>query len=301
MNPKVTTALCTVLLASACMKAPDPGATADPTASSGYATATSALTTADDSRALLVDMISAPNGANLASISGAEVSVRTLSTSTNGRPDIELSWEGNTIVFQHQPSGRWSSDGGTIEGYLEADWTSNSDQLRLFQLEFADSTGGGVDSFGLAVDGINASPDDVNARTGTATFDGRGALAFVAEDVSWFEVLDGPVQFTADFAGSTIDGELDLRTSGLNPDSAFSTTVTFDDLAIENNTFSGSAGFVASDFGMSSIDNATVNGAFYETGATGIGGTVSASATLLSNDKPVIITGAFAASELELD
>ncbi|MDH5798695.1 MAG: hypothetical protein OEZ19_09020, partial [Paracoccaceae bacterium] len=99
----------------------------------------------------------------------------------------------------------------------------------------------------------------------------------------------------ADFDLNTISGTIELSDCGCGDYVISDTTMYLNEMEIAGNTFDGQATVTPADLGLASVGNISVDGMFYEFGATAAGGTVSGTGVAAEGFTTTLINGAFIA------
>lgn len=177
-------------------------------------------------------------------------------------------------------------------------YNSNTAQLGMYWVRWDPDTSvdnGGA--FGPTVVGVNTSPAMVEARSGSAKYSGGGIIAVKSDNEQFYASADGTATLTANFDSNTIGGQINV--SNINTAQAGSvaipdTTVVINQTSFSGNAFETTVSIAPADFGLQSAGTIDASGMFYETGATGVGGTFLGEGIAADGTTSVHIIGGFA-------
>jgi len=300
-----TTLLSTVLALAACNGTTiniDPN-TAPPTAASGYAAPTSDLTDPAETVTRKPELQHWDIGSGTVDQKIAPIRISATGSMVNGHPEFVLTYRNTPVVLQWDNlDGRYEGINGNMEIWVYPWYITLNGQASLGWVNITDWGNTYGDSWGLEVGGFNTDPAVVAGRSGSgqATYLGQGGVSLNAQDNSFWASADGPATLIADFDAGTISGWIDLfHNNNSGAVTIANTTLTINPMLITSNTFDGTASINPADFGLSGIGTISVDGMFYEAGATAVGGGISGVGTATPGNGGVtaFLNGAFLAEE----
>ena len=264
-----------------------------PTASNGYATETSSFDDPGVTRTTKVEL------QNLDWDGTGNVTQKQVSLDISATENVDeyiVTYEGIDVTINWNEVDGWF-EGQTGDMYIRISpwWITDNQQAGLSWINIWDYSGVEGDSWGFAVSGYNSDPADVAARTGEVLFSGWGGISLAAVDDSFWAFADGPASLAADFDLNTISGTIELSDCGCGDYVISDTTMYLNEMEIAGNTFDGQATVTPADLGLASVGNISVDGMFYEFGATAAGGTVSGTGVAAEGFTTTLINGAFIA------
>jgi len=279
-----------------------PSATIAPsTAASGYATEASTFSDPDDTITRIAQMQSMDWDTGTTSQKTVTFDVSATGNTVNDHPEFLITYKGIAItVAWDLVEERYEGTNGDIFVAFSTWYMTPNGQLTMSWANISDDTVAQEGIWGLTLVGFNSDPDVVSGRTGTAEFTGWGGINLNAEDNSFFTVLDGVATLAVNFDGDTITGSIDLTECVGCTQGAITitpTTMTLNEMSIADNTFTGTASIDPADLGLSSIGTISVDGMFYEAGATAVGGYVSGVGAQDGTGETTFLNGAFIANE----
>lgn len=286
---------CAALLVAACnhnVTQIDPDVE-PPTASSGYATETSSFNDLGVTRTTNAEVQNL-DWDGTGNVTQKQVSLDI--SATANEDEYVVTYEGIDVTINWDDVNGWF-DGQTGDMYIRISpwWVTDNQQAGLSWINIWDDSGGDGDSWGFAVSGYNSDPADVAARTGEVLFSGWGGISLAAVDDSFWASANGAASLAADFDLNTISGTIELSDCGCGDYVISDTTMYLSEMEIAGNTFDGFATVTPADLGLTSVGNISVDGMFYEFGATAAGGELSGTGTSTDGGVTTLINGAFIA------
>ncbi|SMX25846.1 transferrin-binding protein-like solute binding protein [Boseongicola aestuarii] len=256
---------------------PIPGL-AEPTASSGYAEATSSLFEPSVTITRSGEAQHIMQGGALVDQKSIELMVSATGNIVNGQREFLVTYGGTPVILQWlaDNSGWFVGSNGDLE-IRAAPWIVTGDEQA--SLAWWNINDHGTEYFwGLQVGGFNTDPDIVADRSDVfpVTFNGEGGVSVNAQDDSFWASAGGPATLIVDFNTGTISGSIELgHENNSGPLMISDTTLTIASMPITYNTFSGTASIVPADFGLSGIGTISVDGMFFGSTANAVGGEIS--------------------------
>lgn len=273
------------------------GPTIQPVASSGFASASDVIGRGD------VFVVRNANFATSDVTDGNLVENQRLTTSdismsiAEDGSSVTLVVEGETYTLLPNPTSLdYSTADGTPSGYLLRIFRPTTHVETIF---FAADRDDRLRS-GFFIAGFDTDPSVVAAQTGRATLNGEIDVLVKFNGRTGFG--RGPGEIIVSFDADTLSGSFDLESASTPTQLRFPTsTLTLEQTRITGNGFAGSIDLDLLE-GPGNVPGLTfVNGAYegriYGSDAQSAAGTVTGNLTLDGFDEPVLLQGAFIATE----
>lgn len=174
--------------------------------------------------------------------------------------------------------------GGNITGFIQP-FTTGDQAVDILYISMSDTAGVFVD--GYFPIGFNTDPSVISSASGIISLSGTSA-GFFNDDNGTFDFLTGSVNFNVNFDSGTLNGNGTISDSG-----GQIATYTIPTTSIVGNAFNTSATATFSTPGVTA-SSATVDGQFYGSTGTAVGGTYAIEGTSPTGD--FAATGGFAAN-----
>lgn len=268
-----------------------------PTSSSGYATRSSFISRSNQTISTDITLIESLDGrpanrqivqvgVELQPIAGSDGFTVTVSGQ-----DVTVFWDADRGFYYGEAAGSSVS----LYAINESETGQVATYWAFLTHDVADPSNG---LYGPVTIGINSNPAEVDALTGTATYNGRAGVAVSADDRSFHAYADGEIEITANFQSSTLAGEMALsevenvREGDIEMNDV---TILIDETSFAGNGFQTTMTVDPTDLGLASIGESEVSGQFYGHNGSDIGGSMNAFGTS-ENGTTALIVGAFSAS-----
>ena len=212
-----------------------------------------------------------------------------------------VTFDGVPVTVNWDPvDSRFEGVSGDIEVWVSPMFLSDNNQLGFVWMNLFDDRGSSAfRQWGPTLVGFNTDPNAVSGRSDIATFSGTGNISINAVDNTFWTSANGPANLSVDFGGGTLSGTIDLTDcgcgfggAGIDP-----TTITLANGSISGNTFSMDATLDLADLNLASFSNVVVDGEFFETNATAVGGYFEGTGTSNIGGIATTMIGAFAADQ----
>jgi len=288
---------CATAVAPPDVTTPPVSQNAPPIASSGYAQAGNTLFTAGETLTFTAKLLRKEG--DTVTVTEAPTVIRmtddpTVAIATVDGVEVTLNRDGTNPLL-------WTGTSGDITVSVNFNYASPNQQLAAFWRYVTVGTGEDmVETWATSITGFNTDPVAVAARTGTASYSGYGIMTLDHSNGRWSSSV-GTANLVADFGTATISGSIDNMTSyraaSDNQNMVSGASVTINPTSIAGNTFATDLTLNPADFGLNGAPTTQVDGMFYETAATGVGGMITGTGIDADGTSTVVIQGGFAAAE----